>query len=113
MLSKDVINGIRYYCFNNLSEFYRRFKDEIPMCRSGFFNILASDTGSRVHIQALETLAKRLNIMDKDGGSSLMVKERAVYDLIKLVSRHVRRPTVTTLQELQEFLSDYRVILKS
>lgn len=113
ILSRDLIVSIKHYCFNNMSEFYERFKDDLPLCRSSFFSIMAGDHGSVLHVRCIEELGKKLNLADEKGGSVYAAKEWAIHQLVKLVMKHIRNSSITSLTKLEEFMDDYKEILKS
>ncbi len=116
MLSRDVAQAIRYYSFNSCSEFYLRFKNELPMSKATFHRIIQGENSSFENIASVESVCDRLGIMDKTGGSSYLdlatTMRNFLYNTTRVLNdeviRGLDRPTIN---DLRVFVREHKSIL--
>lgn len=113
LLSRDTAQAIRYFSFNNCSEFYVRYHTELGMSRATFFRLLQGEYATIENARSIELLAQRLGLSDKKGGSSYLVKSRIVTQFVQIVEQVITRSTVESLNALQEFLGEHKGIMIS
>ena len=113
LLSRDTAAAIRYFCFGNTGEFYKRFKNDLGMSRATFYRIMQGEYATPENVSWIGHLAKRLKLTDKGGGSSYLVKVRLMTKLVELSDAVASKSTVKTVDDLRAYLKLNRGILLS
>lgn len=113
LLSRDTAGAIRYFCFGNVGEFYKRFKNELGMSRSTFYRILQGEFATPENIKYVELLAVRLKVADKGGGSLYLVKSRLAAKHVELSKKVLSRLSPESISNLRKFLEEHRGVLLS
>ena len=108
LLSRDTSSAVRYFCFGNLSEFYRRYRGELSMSRATFFRVLQGEYATEENVNLVELLAVRLKITDKKGGSSYLIKSQLTSQFVDIADKVLRKASIQALDELREFLKENR-----
>jgi len=106
-LSMDLAGALRYFCFYNLSEFYRRYGDELEMSRATFFRVVQGDYSSGDKVDRVTALCEKLGLMDTSGaGSSFLVKQNMITDLVKYAKSICDNPSIYNLTNLKKFIDE-------
>ena len=112
-ISRDVISAIKNYSFNNLSEFYRRFKSMLHISRATFFRVMSTESTTMENVINIESLARRLNLMDKGGGSSYGAKRELTIDLVNAVKDFLKDSSDLNRDRLKRYIVQYEPLLIS
>lgn len=107
-LSRDVAMAIRHYCFENLTEFFRRYESELKMSRATFFRVIACETMKSYNIEAVMEIARRVGVVGarKEGGEWL-IQFNLIDTLVKLANAICDTPSIYNLTKLKEFMSKH------
>ena len=110
ILSRDVAIAIRHYCFNNITEFYRRYEEEIPMSKATFHRVLQGEYTASEKVKDIVSLSKKLGLVlnDKEG-CEWLVKKNLVDELVRMCVALTTNPSIHNLGMLKDFLSKYRL----
>jgi hypothetical protein len=109
-LSRDIAIAIKHFCFNNLTEFFRRYEQELPMSRATFHRIIQGEYTVPEKIKEVESVAKRLGlVVGNEGGTEWLIQKTLVNKLIDLCTELTNNPSITNLGELKTFLDKYRL----
>jgi len=108
-VSKDVISAIKYYCFNNLTEFYRRFENLLPdMSKSNFHRIFQGEGTSREKVKSIHKIASKLEILSPSDNSNRHPKQNIVNDLLTLIDNLIENPSMENFGRIKLFLKHKR-----
>lgn len=105
VLSRDISVSIKNYCWDNISEFYRRFGTALQMSAATFYRALSGDYSTE------ETVHKIMMVVDLNKiGFELMeeknwnVKKIYISELLRLIKQLMENPSMTNLNEMKVFL---------
>jgi len=114
IISYDVTMAIKHYCFNNLTEFYKRYEIELDMSLATFHRTLSGEYSSKSKIARITTIAKNLGLMLSDEeGSEWLVKKNLIIELVKRCDKLSMTPSIQSLGELKVFMEKYRLAILS
>ena len=116
LLSRDTAGAIKHFCFNNITEFWRRYSADLPMSRVTFHRAVIGENVYEENAEAIENLTIRLGIADKQGGSTYLVKNKIIPILLKLIDRlrvcdHDSEEIIIIISKLNIFMRDNRTAL--
>ena len=116
LLSRDIAGAIKYFSYNNITEFWRRHKTELFMSRVTFHRAIIGENVYEENADIIENLAIRLGIADKQGGSIYLVKNRIIPILLKLIDQmivcdHDSDELIVLFAKLRVFMRDSRTAL--
>lgn len=113
LISRDLVAAFRRYSFENLTEFYRRYSPELRLAKSTFLRAMRGEYVTPETAASIETLARRLRLVEKDACTGYLEKSRLTVALVRLVDRAIDSLSLTDLSEVREFLTKNRAIIIS
>lgn len=114
ILSRDVAIALKHYCFNNITEFFRRYENELNMSKATFHRIVQGEYTSVDKINEVVILAKKLGlVLDDKEGCEWLVKKNLMGELIKKCVTLTNNPSIHNLGEVKTFIDKYRLAVLS
>lgn len=110
LLSRDLIEAIRYYCFNNFTEFHRRHEKDLNMSYTTFSRALRGLKTTEDTIEVIEELAIDLGLYNnKTGGSDYIAYRVVRKEFCKKMNTVIKRFTAKSWAEIVEYFIEHRL----
>lgn len=107
-VSGDTIAAIKQYCYTNVSKFYERHHEEIPITRSTFFRLMGGHNSTSKNVLIMEELAEKMGIKKAlDGG--WMERQKLVNKLFKHLDATFENPDMATFARLKTYVEKNRI----
>lgn len=114
LLSQAVIFGIKRFCFNNVTEFHKRYKNALEVSKPTLYRLLSGAPGTAANVRSVESLAFKLGIINEDGHQvDNNLKVHTIRAFIEVVDEHLAEPSVETLNRIQVYLNKNKAIMLS
>lgn len=107
-ISRETIAAIKYHCFNNMKEFYNRYKGYLKMSQPTLYKIMEGDYVSKEYIDNLNRLMELLGTKT-DG----LVKTTIIQKFVGYVEAFVQSQNMSDFNNMRDFLEAYRYAILS
>lgn len=109
LISRDLVEGIRYYCFSNFTEFYRRHEKELNMSYTTFSRALRGLDITDDTLQSIEELAVDLGLYNsKTGGSDYIAYKVVRREFCKKIDAVIKSFSCRTWEALVQYYIEHK-----
>jgi hypothetical protein len=109
VLSRDVIQAIKIYCWDSISEFYRRFKETLDMSPATFYRAIQGDICTIETYRSIMAVVDANNIgLDVKRMEDWDVRQIYVKDLLRKIDNLLNNFSPESLNDIKIFLHNHR-----
>lgn len=112
IISLDMRVAIKYACYGNLAELYRRHKADLDMSRATWSLAMRGGAVSEVNRDSIVNLANNLDLFVGEN-CSWLDKMNAITEFVDLVELFLKKSDILTLQKIRKFLRKNKTFLIS
>lgn len=109
ILPRDITGFIKLHCWDNISEFYRRYKEQLGVSQATFYRALSGDYSSEDTIDAIMRVVRDNKIgLNEQETSAWEIKKIYVREMFRLIDILLDNPSLTNLSEIRIFSDKHR-----
>lgn len=109
ILPRDIEGFIKQHCWDNIGEFYRRYKEQLGISQATFYRCLSGDYSSEDTVDAIMRVVRDNKIgFNEQETSAWELKSIYVKELIRFVDAILDNPSLNNLSELRIFTDKHR-----
>lgn len=109
VLPRDTAVAIKQYCWDNISEFYRRFEKELNISQATFYRALSGDYSSETTIDNIMKIVEMFKIgYENREASAWEIKKIYVKEMFRVIDQIINNPSLENLSSLKVFAEKYR-----
>ncbi len=103
LVSLDNLRALKDHCWDNISGFYKKYKEELDMSQATFYRAVQGHYSSPEVVNKIEDIIRRYNIDLLDAPKDPWeVKKIYVKELTDMVDMYINTPTTSNLLRLRE-----------
>jgi hypothetical protein len=109
ILSQDVSIAIKRYCWDNLGEFYRRYKIELNVSQATFYRAISGDYSTDKTINAIMKVVDDFKIgYDQKTENSWEIKKIFVKGLLEACDTFLENASIQNMNHLKMYVENHR-----
>jgi len=112
-MSRDLVALVRYFCFSNISEFYRRYSEELGVSRATFFRMIQGGAVAREKVAKVSEVCSRLGLLENEDECDWVAKKKLTIELVKRTKILCENPSINNLGNLKEHVDKHAFKLLS
>jgi phosphoenolpyruvate carboxylase len=108
VLPRDTAVAIKQYCWDNISEFYRRFQKDLNISQATFYRAMSGDYSSEETVNNIMKIVEMFKIgYENKEMNAWEIKKIYVKEFLRVCKDLLQNPSLNNLGELRIFLEKH------